>query len=200
MSGLIIPIVLAFAGVIATMMTYRGIRRGGARYYTLEREAMLRQASLTLFASMLLFIGAVGMLAFNEFQESAAEAEAAAATATAVADPSVIESRPAAPNATPELNSMPPAPTETATPGPTATPTALICRASVEGTGDNGLTLRTAPGGEEIDILAEASILTVLTEEEPQEVNGLRWRKVRSLFGDEGWVAEDFITLGLGCE
>lgn len=197
MTGLIIPIVLAFAGIIATFITYRGIRRGGARYYTLEREALLRQASLTLFAGMLLFLGAVSVLAFSDFQEIQT---AAAATETAEARPEVAEAQPIAIETTPELNTLPPVPTETATPGPTATATALICRASVEGTGDNGLTLRDVPGGEEVDILAEASLLTVITEEDPQEFNGLRWRKVRSLFGDEGWVAEDFLTLGLGCE
>ena len=68
--------------------------------------------------------------------------------------------------------------------GHTLTPTALICRAVVEGTFDNGLTLRDTPGGSEVDILAESSILTVLTEEEPVEFNGLQWRKVRSLLGD----------------
>jgi hypothetical protein len=101
---------------------------------------------------------------------------------------------------TPDLNSLPPLPTETPPPPPSATPTTPICRGVVEGTFDNGLTLRDTPGGTEVDILAEAAIVTVLTEEAPVDVNNFRWIKVRTLFGDEGWVAADFLTLGNGCE
>lgn len=203
MTGLILPIFLAFAGVAAAFLTYRGIRRGGARYYTLERESLLRQASLTLLISTLLFLGAVGLLAYNQQQLTAPEGEPVldedgetngGANAEAAPDQAPAE------EGTPEVNNLPPLPTETPLPGPSPTPTALICRALVEGTFDNGLTLRDSPGGGEIVILAEASILTVLTNEAPAEANGLTWRKVRSLLGDEGWVAVDFITLGEGCE
>jgi hypothetical protein len=69
----------------------------------------------------------------------------------------------------------------------------------VEGTFGNGLTLRSEPGGEQISILAEADLVTVI-DQGPTNANGIEWRQVRSLFGDEGWVAAEFLTLGTGCE
>ena len=62
MGDFLIPLALAIAGLIAAVMTYRGIRRGGARYYTLEREALLRRATFTLFSSVILFTAAIGFL------------------------------------------------------------------------------------------------------------------------------------------
>ena len=50
MSALIIPIALSFAGFLLAIATYQGIRRGGARFYTLEREAVLRRAMLKVTA------------------------------------------------------------------------------------------------------------------------------------------------------
>lgn len=196
MIGLVLPLLLAVAGVGTAFFTYRGIRRGGARYYTLERESLLRQASLTLLISTLLFLGAIGLMIYDQQLLLAEDAETAVVDET---DPAA-SSAPAQAEETPELITLPPLPTETSTPGPTLSPTPLICRAVVEGTFDNGLTLRDNPGGGEVDILAESSIITVIVAEEPVEFNGFRWRKVRSLLGDEGWVAEDFITLGTGCE
>lgn len=193
MSGLFLPFILAAAAIVAAFATYRGIRRGGARYYTLERESLLRQASLMLAGSTLLFLGAITLLVMQQQQIVAEESNNGDAEVTPEANSPAVEE-------TPELNNLPPLPTETPLPGPTLTPTSLICRGSVEGTFDNGLTLRETPGGTEIDVLAEASIVTILTEEETVEANGFVWRKVRSLFGDEGWVADEFLTLGLGCE
>jgi hypothetical protein len=195
MSGLFLPIGLIFAGIIAAIATYRGIRRGGARFYTLEREQLLRRASFTLFTTVVFFLAATGILIFEHQQSLTAE------NPPAEGEVDVVEGETAVPT-TPEINSLPPLPTETATPDlsiPTATPTVPVCSAIVEGTFDNGLTLRDAPGGAEVDVLAEATIVTVLTEEGTQEANGFVWRRVRSLFGDEGWVAEDFLTFGSGC-
>ncbi len=197
MIGLVLPIILAVAGIGAAFFTYQGIRRGGARYYTLERESLLRQASLTLLLSTILFLASIGLMAYDQQQLLAEDTETAVVDGEdSSTEPNIVIQA----EETPELNTLPPLPTETATPGPTLSPTPLICRAVVEGTFDNGLTLRTNPGGSEVDILAESAILTVITEEDPVELNGFRWRKVRSLLGDEGWVAEDFITLGSGCE
>lgn len=192
MSGLFLPIGLVVAAILTAIATYRGIRRGGARFYTLEREALLRRASFTLFSTVILFLAASGILVY-ERQQMLGTGQPA--------EGGVIEGEVAI-TTTPEINSLPPLPTETATIDasiPTATPTAVICSAIVEGTFDNGLTLRDAPGGAEVDVLAEASIVTVLTEEEPVEANGFIWRRVRSLFGDEGWVADEFLTFGSGC-
>ena len=194
MSGLFLPISLFFAALIAAIATYRGIRRGGARFYTLEREALLRRAGFTLFSAVVLFFFFFGILIFERQQMLAVEQPA---------EGDVVEEGDTTILTTPEVNSLPPLPTETSTPDvtiPTATPTTVICRGIVEGTFDNGLTLRDAPGGAEVDVLAEASIVTVILEEEPVEANGFVWLKVRSLFGDEGWVAANFLTLGGGCE
>lgn len=191
MSEVFVPLVLALAGLITALAAYRGIRRGGARFYTLEREAILRRASLTLMGSVLLFLAAVGLLVYQYQQRMGEEAAAEGEFVEGV-----VTSTP-----TPVLESFPPTGTPTATPdlsAPTATPTAVICRAVVEGTFENGLTLRDTPDGEELDVLAEGSILTLL-DEEPSEAGGLLWRNVRTVFGDEGWVAEDYLEIGSPC-
>lgn len=193
MSAILLPIILTFAGLLTAVATYQGIRRGGARFYTLEREAVLRRAMLTLLGSTLLFIAAVGILAQQYLQsQTAAEGEAALVEGELTVTP------------TPEIGVFPPTPSPSPTVDaaiPTATPTAILCRAIVEGTSGNGLTLRDAPGGSDIGILPEATFVTMIKEEPPQEANGLTWRKIRdNISGDEGWVAEDFLSLGPGCE
>jgi hypothetical protein len=185
-----IPLILALCGLIAAFMTYRGIRRGGARYYTLEREAMLRRAMLTLLATVLLFVASIGLTIYR-VQQSAPDPAEPAATGEGVvlasATPTLfVEQFP--PTATPTSNVA--QPTETATP--------VICRAIVDGTSGNGLTLRDVPGGEELAILPDGSVLTVL-EDAPLESGGFVWRKVRLVGGDEGWVAEDFLTIRAPC-
>lgn len=200
MTGLFIPIALALGGLFAAFATYRGIRRGGARFYTLEREAILRQASLTLALSTLLFMASVGFFVLQN-REPAPETEDSGEVVVEE------EGTPAAPtNGTsdPEILQFPPTASPTATIDtsfPTPTATAVLCRAAVDGTSGNGLTLRDTPGGGEVDILAEGSLVQIISEEEPQTVNELVWRKVRSVVtGNEGWVAETFLALGPGCE
>ncbi len=192
MSALIIPIVLTFAGLLLAIATYQSIRRGGARFYTLEREAILHRAMLTLLGSTLLFIAAVGYMASQELQSQAAEEGETTVEGESVA------------TQTPEISVFPPTPSPSPTVDaaiPTATPTPILCRAIVEGTSGNGLTLRDTPGGAEITVLPEATFVTLVQEEAPQEANGLTWRKVRdNISGDEGWVAADFLSLGPGCE
>ena len=59
MTGLWIPISLAIIGGITALVAYRGVQRGGSRFYQLERDALLRQASFYQLASIVLFVGAV---------------------------------------------------------------------------------------------------------------------------------------------
>lgn len=188
MSGITIPVIFTFVAVIVALAAYRGIRRGGARFYTLERETMLRRASFTLIGSVVLFLAAIGLLIYNYQQTMAPnvvtidESESAEATVTSEA----------------ELQTQPPTPSPTATADPnipTATPTPVICRAIVDGTAGSGLTLRESPSGPEISILPDGTILTLL-EDEPDEVNDFTWRKVRTVSQEEGWVVEDFLKIG----
>jgi hypothetical protein len=191
MSGILLPVLLATAGLIAAIMTYSGIRRGGARFYTLEREAILRRASFTLFVSVLLFLSAIGLFIFQQ-QPGAVEPDAELLLQG-------VESEDAIPP-TAVLEQFPP--TITPTPVgelPTATPTPIVCRAIVEGTSGNGLKLRTEPNGDEISILPDGSVLTVLPDE-PVELGGFTWRKVRIVGGEEGWVAQNFLTIRAPCE
>ncbi len=192
MSAILLPIILTFAGLLTAVATYQSIRRGGARFYTLEREAVLRRATLTLLGSTLLFIAAVAVLAQQQLQSQATGEDAALVEGEVTVTP------------TPELGVFPPSPSPSATADvsiPTATPTPILCRAIVEGTSGNGLTLRDTPGGADIGILPEATFVTLIKEEPPQEANGLTWRKIRNnISGDEGWVANDFLSLGPGCE
>jgi len=191
MGEFLIPLALAFAGLVAALATYRGIRRGGARYYTLEREAMLRRATFTLIGSVLLFIAAIGFLVYQQRQ---------AVPETGIESPA-LEDGVAVPTITPTVLIEQFPPTETAEseiPEVTETPTPVVCRAIVDGTSGNGLTLRVNPGGEEIAVLPDGSVLTVL-DDAPLDSGGFLWRKVRVVGGEEGWVAEDFLTMRAPC-
>jgi hypothetical protein len=194
MSGLFIPLALTLGAIFAALATYRGIRRGGARFYTLEREAILQRASLTLAASVLMFLGAVGYLILQV---------QGAATEQAAESGEVVEGVQTS-TATPEIGIFPPTPSATPTVDvslPTATSTPIICRAVVQDTFGNGLTLRNGPGGGELSILPEGSLVTLDLAEPPQSVNDIIWRKVSSVVsGEEGWVAEDFLEIEAGCE
>lgn len=194
MNDMYIPIALTMAALLTAFAAYRGIRRGGARFYTLEREAILRRASLSLLGSVLLFLAAIGLLAYQH-QQIGAEG--------ATNSSEVLEGAALTVTPTPEFQQFPPVDTPTATPDlniPTATPTTLVCRAVVEGTFGNGLTLRESPNGERVAVLAEATLLTMLADE-PIEAEGMTWRKVRSVVsGEEGWVADQFLTLGESCQ
>jgi hypothetical protein len=189
-TGIFLPVVLVIAGLLAAVATYRGIRRGGARFYTLEREAILRRAGLSLLVSVAFFLAAAALLFYQrqQFLETLFPPEPDAASV-----PGEV------PTITPTffLESAPPSPT-VGTPQPTPSATPTICRGIVEGTSGNGLTLRDAPGGAEIQILPEGALLTVL-EDAPTEANGTIWRKIRAVGGDEGWVAEDYITIRAPC-
>lgn len=190
MSEFLLPAIFAVAGLIAALVTYRGIRRGGARYYTLEREALLRRASFTLLLSVLFFVVAVGVLVYRQNQIAAPGSPEEGNTEN-VAQATI----------TPTLTLEQFPPTATATPdAPAITPTAtqVICRAIVDGTSGNGLTLRSEPSGDEITVLADGSVLIVL-EDEAVESGGFSWRKVRLVGGEEGWVAEDFLTVRAPC-
>jgi hypothetical protein len=187
MRGITLPLILTVLAIVGTLSAYRALRRGGARFYTLEREAILRQAGFTLIGSMLLFLAAVGLLIYERQQfleepvvESGLLAEGLPEMTT-----------------TPFMETQPPTPTPTPTPDPDApppVPTAIICRGIVEGTGGNGLTLRDVPGGERLDVLAEGSIVTVL-HELPVVTGNITWVKVRSVALQEGFVALDFLVM-----
>ena len=68
MSGIVLPALLIFGGIIAAFVTYRNIRRGGARFYTLERETVLRRALLSLAASVLFLLAAIAILFYQRQQ------------------------------------------------------------------------------------------------------------------------------------
>lgn len=186
MRGITLPIVLASIGVIITFVAYRNMRRGGARFYTLEREALLRRAGYTLILAMLFFIAAVGLLIWDYQLTNVEEAAEAGITIEGFDTP------------TPEpvIEQFPPTPTPSATPNPeipTPTPTVILRRALIDGTGGNGLYLRESPGGEPITILPDGSFVTLL-ETAPVPGDGFNWLHVRTtVAGEEGWVADLFL-------
>lgn len=195
MTGIFIPILLVLGAIIAALATYRNIRRGGARFYTLEREIVLRRAALTLSISVLLFLVAFGLMFYQRQQllssgvapEDLATLEASGSAPVVLTTPTLL------------LEQFPPTPSPTSlTPQPTITPTPVVCRAVVEGTGGNGLYLRDTPQGEQLIILPDGTLLTVL-EDAPVEAGGVIWRKVRAIGGEEGWAAETFLTIRAPC-
>lgn len=191
---MLIPIFLIVLALAAALATYQGIRRGGARFYTLEREAILRRAAFSLAGTVLLFLAAIGLL-WLELQQTAVQA----ATNAGEIVEGVQTSTPP-----PLIESVPPTALPTATEDaslPTPTPTPIICRAVIEGTQGNGLLLRQEPAGAEIVTLPEGTLITLVPGELPQTGNGLIWRKVRSVVSSqEGWVAQDYLSIEPGCE
>ena len=89
MSGLLLPILLFAVALVATFLTYRNIRRGGARFYTLEREIILRRAAFTLIVAAVFYTGTLALLYLQRQQlieatlppEEAAEGETGDGTA-----------------------------------------------------------------------------------------------------------------------
>ncbi|MBP8948791.1 MAG: SH3 domain-containing protein [Candidatus Promineofilum sp.] len=195
MSGLLLPILLFAGALAATFLTYRNIRRGGARFYTLEREIILRRAAFTLVVAALLYSGTLALLYYQRQQlveatlppEEGAEGAAEGTPGPLVTTPTLT------------FEQFPPTATATSTtPQPTITPTTVVCRAVVEGTSGSGIYLRDAPQGNELVILAEGTLLTVL-DDEPVEAGGFVWRKVREVGGEEGWAAQDYLTIRAPC-
>ncbi|MEM7801344.1 MAG: SH3 domain-containing protein [Chloroflexota bacterium] len=211
--SIIIPISLTVIAFIAILVAYSGIRQGGARVYSLEREALLRRASAAMFIGAGLFLLAIALLIFQGQQVQALIDDSGVEDGNVAANDATqldsLVATPAAEGVTVDnggnggvvpTNQIPGLSTVTLTPTldpnlPTATPTPIIIRGFVTGTGGNGLYLRETPGGAEITILGEDEFVTVRYEEGVTEVGGIRWVKVRTFLGDEGWVAEDFLEI-----
>ncbi len=185
MTELLPVIALTLLGLILAFFTYRAIRRGAARFYTLEREAILRRASFTLVFAVVLFLGAIGYLLWERQQTQVDLAVLAGETVEGV------------PTVTPTISDRPPTETPSPTPDPdrpSPTPTIPICRAVVRGTAGSGLNLRQEPNGDEVETLPEEAILTLM-DEAPVENGGFTWIKVRTVTLNEGWVALDFLFI-----
>ncbi len=89
----------------------------------------------------------------------------------------------------PSILAQPPAIQDTPTPAPTPE----FPQAIVFGTNGIGLTLRDTPGGNEITILPEGTIVSLLPDA-TQKQGDLTWQKIRIIDGLEGWVGEPFLT------
>ncbi len=187
MDGLFLPLLLTGLAFVAAILTYRDIRRGGARYYALEREAILRRASFTLMAAVLLFLGTIFLLV-TQYRQTTTE--------LAVQAGEEIEG---VPTLTPTLSTLPPTPTATATIDPdlpTVTPTSVVCRAVVQGTGGSGLNLRAEPGGDGLEVLQEQDIVNIVMESPPVQAGGTTWVNVRTaITRNQGWVSLNFLLI-----
>ena len=74
------------------------------------------------------------------------------------------------------------------------TPTPDLPHAIVTGTQGIGLTVRETPGGAEVAVYPEGTVLTLLAED-PIEHNDYQWHRVRTPDGKLGWAANTFFTL-----
>lgn len=191
MSSLLVPLGLAVAALLAAMAAYRGIRRGSARFYSLERESILRRAGFTLIAAVFLFLAAIALLIYNQQQIT-----------TALETPEEVTAEPGEPTLTPTVfvENVPPTFTPTPTLDPNApqpTPTPFIRRGVIEGTGGSGAYLRDAAGtnSNTIEILDDGAIVTLVDGEDPVDADGFVWVKVRTIAGDEGWVADLYLAV-----
>jgi hypothetical protein len=74
------------------------------------------------------------------------------------------------------------------------TPAADGMTAVVFGTQGIGVTLRATPDGAEIVVLPEGTVVTLL-EAEAVAAGGFTWRLVRTVGGEEGWLAAEFLEM-----
>ena len=199
MSALAIPIILAFLGLVMGLFAYRTMQRGSARFYALERELLLRQASFALIGSLLLFTTSIVLFIYDkQLQTTLIEKEKEiVATVAASAQPT-----PTSPllNSTRVLESLPPTltPTPTIDPSlPTPTPTRVIRRGVIEGTNGNGAYLRkeASTTAEEVMILDEGEVVTLLDEFTPIKANGYTWYKIQEVTGQVGWVVDVYLKI-----
>lgn len=185
MTELLPVIALTILALIIAFATYRGIRRGAARFYTLEREAILRRASFYLVLAVVLFLGAIAYLLWERQQTQVDLAVLSGETVEGI------------PTITPTISDRPPTETPSPTPDPdrpSPTATIPVCRAVVRGTAGSGLNLREEPNGEEVETLPEESILTLM-DDALVENAGFTWIKVRTVTLNEGWVALEFLFI-----
>ncbi len=191
MTGLTVPILLAILGVAAAIVAYRGVQRGNSSYYQLERNTLLRRASFYQLASMVLFIGATLLLAYNYNLVTAVEDEddSAVAAVDLVVTPTATEPI----IAQPPTIFIEPSPTPDGS-APTLTPTPLIRRAEIRNTGGSGAYLRESPSttSVEIQVLDEGTLVTLI-DEEPVAAEGYNWIHVRTLGGVDGYVVEIYL-------
>lgn len=71
-------------------------------------------------------------------------------------------------------------------------PTPVLPAAIVEGTDGAGVVLRASPGGQEVMVVPEGS-LVFLVEGGPTQSGSRSWQEIRLLGGISGWVVADFL-------
>jgi uncharacterized hydrophobic protein (TIGR00271 family) len=87
-----------------------------------------------------------------------------------------------------------PTPTSTLTATPTMTPTSVITGV-VADTGGRGVRVRALPGGKTIAAWPEGTHITIIAG--PESAQGQDWLRVRDDKGLEGWVAAEYVLVGL---
>lgn len=77
---------------------------------------------------------------------------------------------------------------------PAVTPQPTIQRLQVANAGGGGVNLRRDPGqgGERLSTLPEGTLVEIVGPD--RTVDGMNWRNVRTLQGDVGWIAADFLA------
>ena len=108
------------------------------------------------------------------------------ATFTPTPGPSLTPTITSTPTLTPTLT-----PTFTLTPSITPTPTQTPALAVINGVNGRGLYLLSEPDGSILYLLPEGA--PVLMLEEIQYARGIKWVKVRDMFGREGWLPEKLL-------
>lgn len=192
MIGTTWPILAAVIGLISSFAAYRGIQRGGARYYQLERDAILRRATFYLLGGIIMFVISVALLIVDRQQLTLIEEEEV--TTEVETAPTLVTTTELVVENAPPTAEIVVIPTEDPN-APTPTPTRVIIRMQINGTAGSGVYLRETPetGGAEVQVLDDLTILTILDDIDVVEANGYTWVKVRTLGGTEGWVVDVFL-------
>ncbi|HFC11963.1 MAG TPA: SH3 domain-containing protein [Anaerolineae bacterium] len=197
MTGTFLPILLAVGGVIAGLMAYRNVQRGGARFYQLERDALLRRASFLQLTALVLLVSSVGLLVYWQSQQAANLEDI---ENSGVDSAEITPSASAPPTESVVVNSQPPTLQIILTPtkdpaAPTPVPTSIVRRAEVKNTGGSGVYLREGASTltDDLEQLDEGTLLTLLDDEEPIEAEGFTWVHVRTLGGTEGYVVDIYL-------
>lgn len=200
MSIVTIPLIFAVLGLLAGIIAFRSIRLGMSRFYALERETMLRRANSALLGSLLLFLISVGWLVNIQRTASLAEQEAAQLEAQATPTPQIDSLTIIDPNAETDVEKFPPTPEPSPTIDPnlpTPTPTPFLRRGLIVDTGGSGAYLREAPtlSSEDLLILSDGAIVIIDDDFDPVDAEGIKWVRVFTPQGDEGWVADWFLEI-----
>ncbi len=176
--------VAAAIGAGFLMWSGQGASRSGrGALFNTERQVAYERAKRARYSALAL--GAVSILLFVVYFVTSG-------TSGIALEPTPAPTRTPRPTAT-----LAPEKRETliATIESSPTPTPPPAKAVVTNAGEFGLRIRETPGGNQIDFLADGTVLEIIPEPQVKTDDGITWQKVRDPQGRVGWVSTEYIVI-----